>query len=135
MTPIRPVSEDHRREPADYELEPNELAACPNPWCESHKRPERGYVPFISKSRASSELRVACPVCPMSGPWADTEAEARKAWNNALTQAPRSCCADEREQAARIAEDFGNRDWFEKGKVVRQCAREIATAIRSNSHD
>lgn len=85
MTPIRPVSEDHRHEPADYKLEPNELAACP--FCGGE----------ASVSSETCGWRVECIErnCYAKGPWPDdcTEAEAIAAWNQrtALTQAPRSC--------------------------------------------
>ena len=35
------------------------------------------------------------------------------------------------EEAAGIAEEYGQRDWFEVGKVVKQASRDIATAIRA----
>ena len=35
------------------------------------------------------------------------------------------------EEAAGIAEEYGQRDWFEVGKVVKQASREVATAIRA----
>lgn len=56
----------------------------------------------------------------------------------ALTQAPRSCCAEERERCAKIAEDDCRSD------LAKDCdyypewyrhAQRIAAAIRSNSHD
>ena len=35
------------------------------------------------------------------------------------------------DEAAGIAEEYGQRDWFEVGKVVKQASRDIATAIRA----
>ena len=62
-----------------------ELKPCPNPWCNSHKTTDaeiRSFeAPIVEPSRSSFEKRVSCPCCPMSGPWADTEAEAITAWN------------------------------------------------------
>lgn len=59
----------------------DEPLPCPNPWCESHQRPDRNYKPFVRKARPAPEMSVGCPVCPMHGPWRDTEAEAIAAWN------------------------------------------------------
>lgn len=65
-----------------------ELKPCPNPWCNSHKTTDLEIRdmerPVVAPSRASSECRVSCPVCPISGPWADTEAEAITAWNTRI---------------------------------------------------
>lgn len=207
MTPIRPVSDEHRHEPADYELEPNELAACP--FCGS------GDVHLVTNTQAEMSW-VACRACGLETP-SETGTSADNAvayWNQraslatrpkgdvrealerltmrrhhhvastdgdnchrcqrdlrdpvhyrageshetdiamgltALTQAPRACCADERERAERIAKNiaakandeinsydsYGGPEmparklWVER----RDTANEIATAIRSNSHD
>ena len=57
------------------------LEPCPNPWCLSRWSPDEADGPDVCTSRASSEFRVSCASCPMSGPWADTIAEAKAAWN------------------------------------------------------
>lgn len=124
--PLRPVSDEHRHEPADYELEPNELAA---------------------------ELRRLTPAWT----WTDKVGDGRRAYAvsdelmnrilTALTQAPRSCCADERERCAKIADERAEtiRSISKMGLPVApspiisedraRVADDIATAIRSNSHD
>ena len=55
-SPIRPVSDEHRHEPADYELEPNELAACPSARSLAHRRHghtiDRNYSPTYNSWQA-----------------------------------------------------------------------------------
>lgn len=62
-----------------------ELEACPNPWCNSHRStdPEirAAEAPILMPSKASDEWCVACPVCPLQSPWQDAEADAVAAWN------------------------------------------------------
>lgn len=62
-----------------------ELEACPNPWCNSHRStdPEvrAAEAPILMPSKASDKWCVACPVCPLQSPWQDTEADAVAAWN------------------------------------------------------
>ena len=112
-SPIRPVSDEHRHEPANYELEPNELAAA-----KAH-----------AFARRSQHDRSDDADHYWQHLGAETQALELEAMRAALTQAHRSCCADERERCAKIAEDAhlaGGLEWT---------PRAIATAIRSNSHD
>lgn len=62
-----------------------ELEACPNPWCNSHRStdPEirAAEAPILMPSKASDKWCVACPVCPLQSPWQNAEADAVAAWN------------------------------------------------------
>ena len=61
------------------------LESCPNPWCGSHNTDDseiwEAQRPIVVGSRGSDEKAVACPVCPITGPWKISEAEAITAWN------------------------------------------------------
>lgn len=146
MTPIRPVSEDHRH--ADYaprsavlsilrdagvdetivaqvsavlpvpvELEPNELAAeravivCPQ--CEG----EGGYPDGLDEAACHTE----CTRCGGNGWIVDL---------TALTQAPRSCCAEERERWS--PEHTGSALSFEPGVFNLNRSGSASIAVRES---
>jgi hypothetical protein len=59
-----------------------ELKACPNPWCASHRRPMLAvaYAPY-AKVYTGGYYRVVCAVCPQVGPTGDDDDAAITAWN------------------------------------------------------
>ena len=81
------------------------LKPCPNPWCCSHDRsdPElfAAHRP-IAMPLPGEAFAICCPVCPISGAWKDTEAEAVAAWN-ARTPEPREVRVEVLEAALRAS--------------------------------
>lgn len=102
--PLRPVSDEHRHEPADYELEPFAFGDS-IAW---HKPAHRAVVASVKLGAWMSAALDDPQVCD------EMKADIREWFSagepmetlcqalTALTQAPRSCCAEERE----IVDDF-----------------------------
>ena len=110
------------------------LKPCPNPWCASHNKRDaeifEAHRPLVVESGGSSELAAACPVCPMQGPWADSEAEAIAAWN---TRAPQPTPCTECERLAEALEDIAEHETDCPSMTATEAMEHTISEIRDKA--
>lgn len=80
--PIRPVSDEHRHEPANYEAMPEGVELKPCRWCEDDDA-----TVMVDLDRPAHWC-VQCRTCGATGPVKPNQSKAIEAWNHRLTTLP-----------------------------------------------